>query len=92
MEVKKKIKKQDIDDLFGKLNDKQKPIKEKDKKLDPKQQVQKTKKVNKSKEKQQVSNKQKFTEEGFKIYTEDDLKLEKGGNTNLCPFDCECCF
>ncbi|KIY97067.1 hypothetical protein MNEG_10894 [Monoraphidium neglectum] len=35
----------------------------------------------------------KKTEEGFTIYTEDELGLgSKGGNTDKCPFDCECCF
>jgi hypothetical protein len=33
-----------------------------------------------------------FTEEGYKIYTTDELKVGKGGGTKLCPFDCECCF
>ena len=37
----------------------------------------------------------KRTEEGYAIYTEDELGLGnggKGGDTPLCPFDCECCF
>ncbi len=36
----------------------------------------------------------KRTEEGFAIYTEDELGLGRkgGGDTDLCPFDCECCF
>ena len=34
----------------------------------------------------------KFTEEGWPIYTEEELKIGKGGDTALCPFDCECCF
>ncbi|GLI70605.1 hypothetical protein VaNZ11_015535 [Volvox africanus] len=35
----------------------------------------------------------KRTEEGFAIYTEDELGLgKKGGDTDLCPFDCDCCF
>ncbi|PNH12000.1 hypothetical protein TSOC_001121 [Tetrabaena socialis] len=34
------------------------------------------------------------TEEGFPIYSEEELGLakSKGGDTDLCPFDCECCF
>lgn len=32
------------------------------------------------------------TEEGFLIYTYDELKFEEGGDTELCPFDCDCCF
>lgn len=35
----------------------------------------------------------KQTEEGYAIYTEDELGLgRKAGGTPLCPFDCECCF
>lgn len=35
----------------------------------------------------------KRTEEGFAIYKEDELGFGKsGGNTDQCPFDCECCF
>jgi|LauGreSBDMM110SN_4_FD.fasta_scaffold81688_1 hypothetical protein len=36
----------------------------------------------------------KRTEEGYAIYTEDELNLanNKGGDTDLCPFDCDCCF
>uniref|UniRef100_A0A061RCL0 DUF1764-domain-containing protein n=1 Tax=Tetraselmis sp. GSL018 TaxID=582737 RepID=A0A061RCL0_9CHLO len=36
--------------------------------------------------------KRKRTEEGFPIYNEEELKLNKGGDTDLCPFDCDCCF
>lgn len=33
------------------------------------------------------------TEEGFPIYTEDELRMNcDGGDTPLCPFDCDCCF
>jgi hypothetical protein len=33
------------------------------------------------------------TEEGYAIYTEDELKMgDKGGDTDLCPFDCDCCY
>ena len=33
-----------------------------------------------------------FTEEGWRIYTPAELNLDKGGDTELCPFDCDCCF
>jgi len=34
----------------------------------------------------------KYTEEGFPIYTTDELGLnDKGGDTPDCPFDCNCC-
>ncbi|KAI0793399.1 hypothetical protein C8Q75DRAFT_750060 [Abortiporus biennis] len=33
------------------------------------------------------------TEEGFSIYKEDELGITgQGGDTPLCPFDCQCCF
>jgi hypothetical protein len=35
----------------------------------------------------------KRTDEGFRIFSEDELGLnKKGGFTDMCPFDCECCF
>jgi hypothetical protein len=35
----------------------------------------------------------RFTEEGYPIYTEEELGLEKpSGTTPQCPFDCNCCF
>jgi len=35
----------------------------------------------------------KYTEDGLPIYTTAELGLSnKGGDTNLCPFDCDCCF
>ncbi|EZG65889.1 hypothetical protein GNI_081900 [Gregarina niphandrodes] len=33
-----------------------------------------------------------YTEEGWPIYTMEELKLGQGGGTKLCPFECECCF
>ncbi|EEB07170.1 hypothetical protein SJAG_02251 [Schizosaccharomyces japonicus yFS275] len=33
----------------------------------------------------------KRTEEGFLVYDEDELRIGKGGDTPLCPFDCDCC-
>ncbi|KAF9068080.1 hypothetical protein BDP27DRAFT_849017 [Rhodocollybia butyracea] len=35
------------------------------------------------------------TEEGWSIYKADELGLkddDEGGDTSLCPFDCDCCF
>ena len=36
----------------------------------------------------------KRTEEGFQVYTEEQLRLGNGkvGETPDCPFDCECCY
>ena len=33
-----------------------------------------------------------FTEEGWKVYTPEELNIGKGGDTPDCPFDCNCCF
>ncbi|GAA6026699.1 hypothetical protein JCM8202_005620 [Rhodotorula sphaerocarpa] len=32
------------------------------------------------------------TEDGLPIYSTSELKIGLGGDTPLCPFDCECCF
>jgi hypothetical protein len=35
----------------------------------------------------------RVTEDGYKIYTLEELGLNtNGGDTDLCPFDCDCCF
>ena len=31
-------------------------------------------------------------EEGLPIYTTEELKVGAGGDTDKCPFDCDCCF
>ena len=36
--------------------------------------------------------KRKKTNEGFAIYSEKELRINQGGGTDLCPFDCNCCF
>ena len=39
------------------------------------------------------SSSRKFTEEGWPIYSEEELKIgNSAGDTALCPFDCDCCF
>lgn len=51
------------------------------------------KKLDELKEADQKSGKQRrVTEDGFKIYTLEELGVGKGGDTDLCPFDCDCCF
>ena len=34
----------------------------------------------------------KYGSDGMKIYCPVAMKLERGGRTKLCPFDCNCCF
>jgi hypothetical protein len=31
-------------------------------------------------------------ESGYKVYKAHTLKVGEGGGTDLCPFDCDCCF
>lgn len=33
-----------------------------------------------------------MTEDGWKIYSLDELGVGKGGDTKDCPFDCNCCY
>jgi len=91
----KKIKKEavpvkknkgDIDDIFSTLKDKPKKVNT--------EEATENKDVKKNKALKKTGNrKQKTTEEGFKIYTVDELKIGQGeGDTDLCPFDCNCCF
>jgi hypothetical protein len=32
------------------------------------------------------------TEEGYPIYSVQEMKIGLGGDTPDCPFDCQCCF
>ena len=34
----------------------------------------------------------RYDEAGLAIYTEESLGIGQGGGTELCPFDCQCCF
>lgn len=34
----------------------------------------------------------RLDKDGWPIYTEEELKIGQGGDTELCPFDCDCCF
>ena len=50
------------------------------------------KKISKEKAGNNQNKRAKHTDDGLKIYNEDDLNIGKGGNTPECPFDCNCCF
>ncbi|KAH0990137.1 hypothetical protein GBA52_001620 [Prunus armeniaca] len=41
-----------------------------------------------------LSSSRKRTQDGFAIYTEEELGINKAdaGSTPVCPFDCSCCF
>ncbi len=41
---------------------------------------------------QEQKGSRKITEDGYKVYSLEELGVGKGGDTDLCPFDCECCF
>ena len=34
----------------------------------------------------------KRTSDGLTLYQEDELRIGQGGDTPLCPFDCDCCM
>jgi hypothetical protein len=34
----------------------------------------------------------RFTDDGFPIFTAEQLNIGKGGDTPDCPFDCKCCY
>ncbi|GFE55591.1 DUF1764 family protein, putative [Babesia ovis] len=34
----------------------------------------------------------KRTEDNLPIYTVEELNIGNGGGTELCPFDCDCCY
>ena len=38
--------------------------------------------------------KRRYTDDGVPIYSADELHIGKSGSgkTDLCPFDCDCCF
>jgi hypothetical protein len=38
------------------------------------------------------NSKRKQTEEGYRVFSEDELKLGQSKDTPLCPFDCNCCY
>ena len=84
-EVKPK-KANDIDDIFSQL-------KTKPRKKDIEQQKEEERQKRKQMKKEE-NKKIRRTEEGYRIYTLEELGLDKnqyGGNTPLCPFDCDCC-
>lgn len=58
-----------------------------------KSKTKKTAKVTKSKQNASKSHPKKAKSDSkLKIYTEEELKIGKGGLTDKCPFDCDCCF
>ncbi|KAG9392148.1 Protein of unknown function DUF1764 eukaryotic [Carpediemonas membranifera] len=92
---KKKARSDVIDDLFQKAKEKKKIDREEKQKKEEKKIIDKEKK----KEALEIltgvtaeDKKRRETEEGYKIYSFDELKLGRGGDTPLCPFDCDCCF
>ena len=79
----------DLDALFSNKKKVIKKDKSKDKatKPDKSQQM-----AEKPKNKDKSNKAARFTEEGFKIYSAEELNIGKGGDTPDCPFDCNCCF
>lgn len=82
-----------IDNTFSKIKKNEK-IKKEEKK--EKKEIKKIEKIEKN-EKECINflyvvKPVKYDKDGLPIYTEEQLKLGTGGNTPLCPFDCDCCF
>lgn len=42
--------------------------------------------------KDEIKEKRRVTKDGYKIYSLEELNVGKGGDTEDCPFDCQCCF
>ncbi|WCJ40332.1 hypothetical protein M5689_021255 [Euphorbia peplus] len=87
----------EIDDIFAGKKRK-KPEKETEEESKKSKSVKK-KNTKKSKESEEgrftdpPSRSRKKTEDGFTVYTEEELGIKSnGGGTKLCPFDCDCCF
>ena len=59
-----------------------------------KQNIKKKRKESTGVENFSASRSRKKTADGFTIYTEEELGINKAdaGSTPLCPFDCSCCF
>lgn len=86
----------EIDDLFGQLKSSKNKVKQDDEKPavshpPPPPRVQGSKDDLFGTE---DGKSRKRTEEGYVIYTEDELGFNKknAGGTPLCPFDCDCCY
>jgi hypothetical protein len=39
-----------------------------------------------------TKSKRRYTEDGLPIYSIEELVSQEGGDTELCPFDCKCCY
>ena len=91
----------EIDEIFA---GKKRKKSESEKTEKPNEEATGNPKKTKKKKKDKGSNDSKFAEppsrprkrtnDGFTVYTEDELGIDKSdaGCTPLCPFDCSCCF
>ena len=80
--------KNNLDALFKKKASKASKSKEKKPVAEIKKQL-KADTTGKSKESKK---KQRKYVDNLPVFTEDELKIGKGGDTEDCPFDCNCCF
>ena len=83
----------DIDDIFGNFQA-NKEIREKKRQKEAKKAARRARVEAEELDKLQP---RKDKDSGFNVYTEDQLSIlngsnKHGGNTALCPFDCNCCF
>eukprot|EP00347_Sterkiella_histriomuscorum_P013624 403364007 len=80
------LTKEEISDL------KKKKLEKKMKKLRKIQEQQMAEERQKERQNDKKKQQNKFTEDGLKIYSMEDLNIGKGGDSADCPFDCNCCF
>lgn len=72
----------DIDDIFSSAKNKQ----TKNPKIEGK------KKEKRAEFEDESEIKGRYTEDGLRIYKWEELVSNCGGETPLCPFDCDCCY
>ena len=82
-----------IDDIFGALQT-NKEAREKKRKVEAKRAERRARVEAEERVKLQP---RRDADSGFNVYTEQQLSIlngssKNGGNTELCPFDCNCCF
>mmetsp|Transcript_38584 Transcript_38584/g.46675 ORF Transcript_38584/g.46675 Transcript_38584/m.46675 type:complete len:155 (+) Transcript_38584:281-745(+) len=92
--LKKRKNKGEIDELFGtvKLENEQKR-KEEERMLEEQRQREEALKSKKPPDDLiDGKGKRKKTDDGFLIYSVEEMNVGKGGDTPDCPFDCWCCY
>ena len=87
-----KKKKEEKKKAIEEQEEEKKQVENKKRKLN--QEIQKVLKQSEAKKKQQNPQPKllRYDPDGLPIYTEESLRIDTGGETADCPFDCWCCF